>query len=171
MDYNKIIATWNEFIQENPDAIDLAEFDLLKETAYIKKVGSEWCVFGEGGRKFGCYSSKPAAETRLKQIEMFRHIKSNTPEESSRFHFCICENCNAQIATTKYCENLKCPVCGEYDLLDVVDEEESADKTVGKQHCECLACGSLFWSSKRCDLSTCPVCGEQDDIDELTGVM
>jgi len=48
-------------------------------TAIIRKDGPSarpWCVYSEKtGRKFGCYSTRKQAEKRLKQIEMFRHIK------------------------------------------------------------------------------------------------
>lgn len=171
LDYNRLIATWNEFIQENPDAIDLAEFDILREDAIIRKVGNEWCIFSESGKPLGCKPTKPAAEKRLIQIEMFKHMKSGKGEESaalSRFNFCLCQNCGAELALTKECGLTKCPVCGEYDLEDVVEEEEGEDKTVAKQECRCTDCDREFFVRTMCYLERCPYCGG-DDLEELTG--
>lgn len=45
--------------------------------AYIKQIfPGKWRVFSEGGKNLGTYNSKPAAEKRLKQIEMFKHMKN-----------------------------------------------------------------------------------------------
>jgi hypothetical protein len=42
----------------------------------IKKVGSKYVVMSETtGRKFGSYTTKKEAEARLRQIEVFKHIK------------------------------------------------------------------------------------------------
>jgi hypothetical protein len=171
LDYNKLIATWNEFIQEYPDAIDIAEFDILKETAIIKKIGNQWCVTSEDGtRKFGCYSSRPAAEKRLKQIEMFRHMKSSESGATPRHNFCICDNCGAEFATTKECDMVKCPSCGEYKGVDVEDEEmmQTSEKTIGKQQCHCEECDREFFVRTMCHLERCPYCGS-DELEELTG--
>lgn len=40
----------------------------------IKKEGSSYSVYSESGRKFGQYATKKAAEKRLKQMEMFKHM-------------------------------------------------------------------------------------------------
>lgn len=46
--------------------------------AVIRKDGSAskpYCVYSEdGSRKFGCYATRKAAEKRMKQIEMFKHM-------------------------------------------------------------------------------------------------
>jgi hypothetical protein len=42
----------------------------------IRKVGNEYCVFSHKGKNLGCYSSKEEAQVRLKQIEYFKHVKS-----------------------------------------------------------------------------------------------
>jgi len=51
---------------------------LEKSKAFIRKDGPSdkpYCVYGEeSGKNFGCYSTKDAAEKRLKQIKMFKHI-------------------------------------------------------------------------------------------------
>lgn len=48
-------------------------------TAVIRKDGpasKPYCVYSEKtGRNFGCYSTREGAEKRLKQIEVFKHIK------------------------------------------------------------------------------------------------
>lgn len=168
MSYDKIIANWNEFIQEFPDAIDLAEFDLEKEGAIIKKLGNKWCVISEStGRNLGCYRSRPAAEKRLRQVEMFRHMKGYGEDSARRA--CICENCGNLFTTGRYCEDAKCPVCGKYEAHDMMDDEDRSSKEFSKYQCECRQCGRLFWSVRRCDQATCPSCGEQDDIVEITG--
>jgi hypothetical protein len=174
LNYNRMIATWNEFIQEFPDATDLTEFDLLHEDSYVRKVGSKWCIFSEDGSNLGCKNSKKEAEDRLAEIEMFKHMKSDTHTESSRYHFCICGNCGAEYAATKYCGDAICPACGEYKGVDVTDleEVEGSNKTIAKQECFCEECHSEFWVHTSCDQSHCPVCGAgPDSLEELTGVM
>ena len=42
----------------------------------IKKEGSKYVVIAESGRKMGTYGTRKEAEKRIKQIEMFKHIKS-----------------------------------------------------------------------------------------------
>lgn len=40
----------------------------------IRKRGNKWCVISHTtGRNLGCYSSKIAAEKRLKQIRWFKY--------------------------------------------------------------------------------------------------
>jgi hypothetical protein len=172
LDYNRLIATWNEFIQEYPDAIDIAEFDILKEDAYIKKVGSKWCIFSEDGRNLGCKGSKKEAEDRLAEIEMFKHMKSGQEEsvKKSRRKFCICDNCGVEFTTTKECDLTKCPSCGEYKGVDVEDEEmtQNSEKTIAKQECYCPDCGREFFVSTMCHLERCRYCGG-DDLEEITG--
>jgi hypothetical protein len=41
----------------------------------IKKVGGKYVVLSESGRRFGTYATKAEAEKRLRQIEMFKHLK------------------------------------------------------------------------------------------------
>lgn len=47
------------------------------KTARIVEKGNEWCVIAESGRNMGCYPTKPEAEKRLKQVEMFKHMKGS----------------------------------------------------------------------------------------------
>lgn len=63
--------------------------------AVIKKVGDKYVIYSKDGKKLGEYTSKKAAEKRLKQIEYFKHkqggevywnvlaafIKGNEPED------------------------------------------------------------------------------------------
>jgi hypothetical protein len=39
---------------------------------------NEWCVKAESGINMGCYNSKSEAEKRLRQIEMFKHMKKSS---------------------------------------------------------------------------------------------
>lgn len=44
----------------------------------IRKVGDKYVVLShDGKKKLGEYPTKPQAEERLKQVEMFKHIKKN----------------------------------------------------------------------------------------------
>jgi hypothetical protein len=45
------------------------QIDVVEKT--IRRKDGQYCVFGESGKNFGCYDTKPEAETRLKQIERF----------------------------------------------------------------------------------------------------
>jgi hypothetical protein len=122
LDYNRMIATWNEFIQEFPDAIDLEEFDLLAEIAYIKKDGDKWCVYSESGRKFGCYASKKKAEERLIQIEMFKHMKSAEKGAEFAKQECYCPDCGKEFFVKTMCHLERCKYCGGDDLEEITGE-------------------------------------------------
>jgi len=41
----------------------------------IRKVQGGYRVLSESGRNMGTYRTKPEAEKRLRQIEMFKHLK------------------------------------------------------------------------------------------------
>jgi hypothetical protein len=42
----------------------------------IRKVGGKYVVLSEKtGRRFGTYATKAEAEKRLRQIEVFKHVK------------------------------------------------------------------------------------------------
>lgn len=41
----------------------------------IKKIGNMYRVVAESGRNMGTYYNLGAAKTRLRQIEIFKHIK------------------------------------------------------------------------------------------------
>ena len=41
----------------------------------IRKVQGEYRVLSESGRNMGTYRTKAEAEKRLRQIEMFKHLK------------------------------------------------------------------------------------------------
>jgi hypothetical protein len=49
-----------------------------KAIAYIRKVGSQWCIFSESDKRLGCYSSEKQAKKRLQQIEYFKYVKGST---------------------------------------------------------------------------------------------
>jgi hypothetical protein len=107
---------------------ELEELDInLTEVAMIKKVGSQWCVFSaDGSKRLGCYSSRPAAEKRLAQIEMFRHMKKGEVDfEISSQSWCYCSCCGAEYVSNKRCDLSTCPVCGDnscsYELTGLID--------------------------------------------------
>lgn len=127
LDYNRMIATWNEFIQEFPDAIDLEEFDLEKEIAIVKKIDNKWCVVSEdSGKRIGCYTSMPAAESRRKQVEMFQHMKgyveNDEDKELAKFQ-CECGQCGRLFWSGRRCDLSKCPSCGEQDDIEEITGE------------------------------------------------
>jgi hypothetical protein len=49
--------------------------DTLLMFKMIKKINGKFRVIAKSGRNMGEYDSKKKAETRLKQIEMFKHMK------------------------------------------------------------------------------------------------
>ena len=102
--------TWEQFVTE--EHLDIAGFDLLKDQAYVKKVGKEWCVFSESGKKLGCYPTRPAAEKRLKQIEMFKHMKSGL--ELATF-YCYHPDDGTYFFSPKRCDLSLCPTCHDPD--------------------------------------------------------
>ncbi|MDX1372507.1 MAG: hypothetical protein R3321_08545, partial [Nitrososphaeraceae archaeon] len=44
---------------------------------FIRKKGSEYCVYSEKGKNLGCYKTKAAAQKRLGQIEFFKKHKAH----------------------------------------------------------------------------------------------
>jgi len=62
----------------------------LNKSSRIRKTPNknEWCVIAESGRSMGCYDSKKKAEERLKQVEMFKHMKASDQniENSKSLH-------------------------------------------------------------------------------------
>lgn len=58
-----------------------------KITAVIKKQGNKYCVFSKDGKKLGCSDTEEGAKKRLKQVEYFKHAKSQPdygPDNSFR---------------------------------------------------------------------------------------
>lgn len=43
----------------------------------IVKEGDKWVVRAESGRNMGAYKTKAEAMKRLKQVEMFKHMRAN----------------------------------------------------------------------------------------------
>jgi len=43
----------------------------------IVKEGNKWVVRAESGRAMGSYATRAEAEKRLKQVEMFKHMRAN----------------------------------------------------------------------------------------------
>ena len=41
----------------------------------IRKVGTRFVIFSEAGKRLGEYTSREAAERRLREIEAFKHMK------------------------------------------------------------------------------------------------
>jgi hypothetical protein len=113
MDLSKIKLSEEEFAELEESGISGQEF------SYIKKVGSEWCVFGESGRKMGCYSSKKAAEKRLAQVEMFKHMKAN--KELGSVWECYCIDEGIYFFSSRRCDLQRCPESGD-DAIEVTGE-------------------------------------------------
>ena len=74
---------------ENKPPFPVSKEKLKEENIneFIKKQGSEWCVFShQTGKNFGCYSSEEQAKKRLAQIHAFssydEEIDEYTPPES-----------------------------------------------------------------------------------------
>lgn len=84
----------------------------MYETSIIRKIGNEYCVLSESGKRMGCYSSKKEAQERLKQIEMFRHMNSEV--ESAKRTKCLCNDCGSEFSSGRLCYLSYCPVCGTY---------------------------------------------------------
>ena len=49
--------------------------NLVEIKKMIKKIGSKYVVLAESGRRMGSYKTKKEAEKRLRQIEVFKHLK------------------------------------------------------------------------------------------------
>lgn len=67
------MVDWNEELRNAADRV------LESATAVIRKDGTAskpYCIYSETGKGLGCYPSKKAAQDRLKEIEMFKHMKS-----------------------------------------------------------------------------------------------
>jgi nitrate reductase cytochrome c-type subunit len=94
--------------------LDLSEFDIDTEEAVVKRVGKQYCVFSESGRKLGCYSSRRAAQERLKQIEMFKHMKNDEAEQEFSKEYCFCMQCH-HYYYAPLCHTSRCPICDEPD--------------------------------------------------------
>jgi hypothetical protein len=45
----------------------------------IRKIGGKYVVVAESGRRMGTYGTRAEAERRLRQIEMFKHLKTRRP--------------------------------------------------------------------------------------------
>jgi hypothetical protein len=87
-----------------------------KEYSVVQKMGNEWCVLSEEGKKLGCYPSRKQAEERLREIEYFKHKKDNNDWAKQE---CYCESCGSYFFSQKRCDQSICPVCGEQD--DIVE--------------------------------------------------
>jgi hypothetical protein len=85
-----------------------------KEQGYIRKKGSEWCVFSESGKPMGCYPSIKQAQDRLKEIDMFKHMKSGSEPQD-----CYCPDCGSYSETNGKCRYAECPVCERLGLVRV----------------------------------------------------
>lgn len=66
------MTNWNEELQKAADKA------LESTSAVIRKDGTTnkpYCIYSKTGKSLGCYPSKKAAEDRLKEIEMHKHMK------------------------------------------------------------------------------------------------
>lgn len=63
----------DKFLKALQDAMDFA-------SAVIRKDGDSdkpYCIYSKTGKNLGCYKTKKAAQERLKEIEMFKHMDTN----------------------------------------------------------------------------------------------
>jgi hypothetical protein len=50
----------------------------------IKRIGGKYVVLSETtGRRFGTYDTRAEAERRLRQIEVFKHLRARVPRRRS----------------------------------------------------------------------------------------
>jgi len=59
--------------------------DSLNIEAKIVKKKDKWCVIAETGRSMGCYDSEAGAKKRLKQIEIFKHMRKKSELDKEAF--------------------------------------------------------------------------------------
>jgi len=111
-EYSEITNLWDALIDIYPECADILEFDLMTEQAVIVKSGNQWCIYSESGKRLGCYPTKPQAKKRLKQIEMFKHMKENKGTEEIARQECSCRECLAEFFVRGRCDQSTCPVCG-----------------------------------------------------------
>ena len=51
----------------------------------IRKLGRKYVVLSETtGRRFGTYDTRAAAEKRLRQVEVFKHLRGRGPGSARR---------------------------------------------------------------------------------------
>lgn len=68
------MVDWNEELQKAADQV------IESATAVIRKDGTAsepYCIYSKTGKGLGCYPNKKAAEDRLAEIEMFKHMKKD----------------------------------------------------------------------------------------------
>ena len=49
----------------------------------IKKIKGGYCVVSETGKNMGSYKTEAEAKKRLRQVEYFKHLKSNTKKSNT----------------------------------------------------------------------------------------
>lgn len=106
------------------NAKDIGLEDREKE-AFIKKAkivekGDEFCVEAESGRSMGCYSTKAKAEKRLKQVEMFKHMKESKKAQNVIFWF----DDPKALKNLRYLQGPPTSPAGEEELLEKPGLEE-----------------------------------------------
>lgn len=50
---------------------------MKKAQGIIRKVGSQFCIFSEKGKRLSCHPTREAAVKRLRQIEFFKNQKGS----------------------------------------------------------------------------------------------
>lgn len=69
--------SWSKSIVEREEKKESKASNSL-ETNVIREEEGKWVIYSEQGKKLGEYDSESDAEERLKQIEMFKHMKGNS---------------------------------------------------------------------------------------------
>jgi hypothetical protein len=71
------------------------------KVSYIKRLpNGKWRVLSESGKNLGTYDTRPKAVKRLKQVEMFKHIKNKKRKKSFEDFYKMISN--ASETTTTY---------------------------------------------------------------------
>lgn len=89
---------------------------VFKSYSVVQRIGDEWCVLSEKGKRLGCFKTRKEAQDRLREIEYFKHKKEDSDSEFSKQE-CYCEACGSYFFSSKRCDLSHCPVCGEQDDL------------------------------------------------------
>jgi predicted Zn-ribbon and HTH transcriptional regulator len=89
---------------------------VFKSYSVVQRIGDEWCVLSEKGKRLGCFKTRKEAQDRLREIEYFKHQKEDSDSEFAKQE-CYCEACGSYFFSSKRCDLSRCPVCGEQDDL------------------------------------------------------
>jgi len=113
--------------------------DKLQE--YIKKVGSEYCIFShKTDKKLSCYDTEAEAEKALKRMAQYREErgqgqgKGNSKQQDGGTGTCVCPKCGAEATHDRGtpCLEMKCPKCGTA-MVGKSKEQQEAENAINIQ--------------------------------------